>query len=129
MGQTEACQQTSLAPSPQPDWEQGGTKEASGHGYPALRSDDTGEYVATQILAEVFREVGFEGIAYKSVFSRRSFNLALFDLNSAKLAACELHEVTAVKVNFEERPESYWVSPSKGSIKKVIEGRRRSKSE
>jgi hypothetical protein len=27
VGQTEACQETSLAPSPQPDWEQGGTKD------------------------------------------------------------------------------------------------------
>src|SRR5690606_23713462 len=58
---------------------------------PVTRSDDTGEYVATQILAELFRAEGFDGIAYRSAFGENSINFALFDLEAANLVSCELH--------------------------------------
>ena len=35
---------------------------------PMTRSDDSADYVATQILAELFKREGFGGIAYKSNF-------------------------------------------------------------
>lgn len=76
---------------------------------PVTRSDDTGDYVATQILVELFRDEGFDGIAYRSAFGERSTNLALFDLQCAELKSCQLHEVTNVKMNFVERDNPYWV--------------------
>lgn len=82
---------------------------------PVTRSDDTAEYVATQILAEQFRASGFDGIAYKSAFGRQAFNIALFDLESAKLTYCELHEATQVRVVFKERADPYWVVTKRGA--------------
>jgi hypothetical protein len=76
---------------------------------PVGRSDDTGDYVATQILAELFRDEGYDGIAYRSAFGERSVNFALFDLAAADLVSCELHEVTQAKLNFRERDNPYWV--------------------
>jgi hypothetical protein len=76
---------------------------------PVTRTDDTGDYVATQILVELFRDEGFDGIAYRSAFGERSTNLALFDLECAELKSCQLHEVTNVKMNFVERDNPYWV--------------------
>jgi len=76
---------------------------------PVTRSDETGDYVATQILAELFRAEGFDGIAYGSAFGERSTNLALFDLDSAELEQCQLHEATQIKMNFRERDNPYWV--------------------
>ena len=85
---------------------------------PVTRGDDSGEYVATQILVELFRDEGFDGIAYRSAFGERSTNLALFDLNSAELTGCQLHEVSSVKMNFRERDNPYWINRSRKSAKK-----------
>jgi hypothetical protein len=76
---------------------------------PVSNSDDSCEYVATQILVELFREMGFDGIAYRSAFGERSTNIALFDLDAADLESCQLHEVSSLNVNFRERENPYWV--------------------
>lgn len=36
---------------------------------PVTRSDNTAEYAATQIIAEVFRSEGYDGVIYKSAFA------------------------------------------------------------
>ncbi|MSP20406.1 MAG: RES domain-containing protein [Alphaproteobacteria bacterium] len=46
---------------------------------PVSRSDDVAEYSATQIIAELFRDQGVEGIVYKSRMSDAGYNWALFD--------------------------------------------------
>ena len=82
---------------------------------PVKRSDDSGEYVSTQILTELFRDEGFDGIAYRSAFGERSTNLALFDLDCAKVQSGRLFEVSSAKFNFRERDNPYWVrSANKG---------------
>ncbi len=85
---------------------------------PVTRGDDSGDYVATQILVELFRDEGFDGIAYRSAFGERSTNLALFDLDSAALTGCQLHEVSSVKMNFRERDNPYWINRSRKRSKK-----------
>lgn len=80
---------------------------------PVTQSDDTGEYVATQILVELFRDEGFDGIAYRSAFGEKSTNIALFDLNSAELVSCQLFEATSINMNFQDREDPYWVKRSK----------------
>jgi len=80
---------------------------------PVTRSDNTGDYVATQILVELFRDAGFDGISYRSAFGEESKNIALFDLKSANLESCQLHEATSVNFNFLERDDPYWVKRSK----------------
>jgi RES domain-containing protein len=50
---------------------------------PVTRSDNTAEYAATQVLAEVFRSAGYDGIYYKSAFASEGYNVALFDLDCA----------------------------------------------
>ena len=42
-------------------------------------------YVATQYLAEVFKESGFDGVKYKSSFNKEGYNIALFDTRVARL--------------------------------------------
>lgn len=85
---------------------------------PVTRGDDTGDYVATQILVELFRDDGFDGIVYRSAFGERSTNLALFDLDCAELTGCQLHEVSSVKMNFRERDNPYWINRSRKKSKK-----------
>ncbi len=50
---------------------------------PVTRSDNVADYAATQVLAEVFRLEGYDGIIYRSAFSAEGTNVALFDLNCA----------------------------------------------
>jgi hypothetical protein len=66
---------------------------------PAVRSDRTGDYAATQILAELFKREGADGLTYNSAFSDRGFNVALFDLDCARLMESSLF--SAVKANFQ----------------------------
>jgi len=66
---------------------------------PVMRTDDAADYAATQILAELFRGEGYDGVAYKSAFGEDGFNVALFDLDSARHVDAELYE--AKRINFE----------------------------
>lgn len=53
-------------------------------------------YAPTQVLAEVFRDEGYDGIAFRSAMHPEGMNLALFNLNAARLHECYLHDVDSV---------------------------------
>ena len=66
-------------------------------------SDDRADYAATQIVAELFRQNGFDGIAYRSS-SGPGHNIALFDLNAANVAPDrQLVEVTDLCLKYSQR--------------------------
>lgn len=69
---------------------------------PVTRSDNTAEYAATQILAEVFRSEGYDGIIYKSAFSADGYNIALFDLDCAQQTDSSIFEVSNAVFEFRE---------------------------
>ena len=76
---------------------------------PVTRHDDVAEYAPTQIIADVFRSHGFDGVAYRSAFGTDRYNVALFDLNAAELLACSLHEITDVDFKYRETKNPYFV--------------------
>jgi hypothetical protein len=61
---------------------------------PIINSDSVADYVPTQILSELFKSNGYDGIIYKSVFSK-GFNIVLYDLNFADIVSCHLFQVKA----------------------------------
>lgn len=70
---------------------------------PASRSSDRSDYAPTQILAELFRSVGYDGIAYKSNFDgNHGFNIALFSLDCVNIIDCDVYKVNNINVNFEK---------------------------
>lgn len=77
---------------------------------PATRSDDTAEYVATQMLAELFRDAGYDGVAYKSVLRDDGFNIALFDLASAEQRTGQLCRVSSLRYEFKPEDNPYYVA-------------------
>jgi len=77
---------------------------------PANAAEDTSEYLPTQILAELFRKEGFDGILYKSKFGEKGFNVALFKLSDARLVMCELNELKEVQYKFEMAGNPYLVA-------------------
>ncbi len=76
---------------------------------PMTRSDDQADYAATQILAELFKHAGADGVVYKSNFGDDGFNIALFDPEAADLINCGLFEVKGMTLTFSESDQFYHV--------------------
>lgn len=76
---------------------------------PVLREDNRAGYAPTQIIAEAFRNHGYDGIAYGSAFGEARANIVLFDTAAAELEACELHEIKNVALTHVEAESPYFV--------------------
>ncbi len=76
---------------------------------PIAVTDSSADYAPTQIISELFRKEGFDGIAYKSNLGS-GFNLALFDISVADIINCSLFEVKSVNYEFKETANPYFVS-------------------
>lgn len=68
---------------------------------PVTNSDDTADYAPTQIIAELFKEQGYDGVAYKSALGG-GLNLVLFDIDSAYVAEVMLYKVENISFKFAE---------------------------
>ncbi len=77
---------------------------------PVTLSDDAADYVPTQILAELFRDAGYDAIVYKSQFGEDGFNIVLFNPDDAKAINCAPYQVTALEVSFERKGEPWFAS-------------------
>jgi len=76
---------------------------------PVDRNDDTADYAPTQILAELFKSKGFDGIAYRSSLGK-GYNIVLFDTEAARLTNCFLFKAESVEFEFNEVANPYYVS-------------------
>lgn len=59
------------------------------------------EYLPTQIIAEFFKSLSFDGIKYGSSVNKKGHNYVLFDVTSAKIIYTELHEVCDLNYQFD----------------------------
>ncbi len=75
---------------------------------PVSNNHDTAEYVPTQIIAEMFKANGFDGILYKSMFAE-GYNMVVFDVDSTILLSCSLFETEIVELEFDECAKPYFV--------------------
>ena len=80
---------------------------------PMTRTDNQAAYVPTQILAELFKTSGADGVVYKSNFGNEGFNIALFNPDDANLICCGLFEVKSVQMTFNEADQFYRVAEKK----------------
>ncbi|MCB2382288.1 RES family NAD+ phosphorylase [Shewanella sp. SR1] len=62
-------------------------------------SDSKSDYTPTQIIAELIKSLGYDGIAFKSSLGN-GHNLALFDLDSAHFQSCSLSKADKVEFSF-----------------------------
>jgi RES domain-containing protein len=77
---------------------------------PVTASNMKAEYAPTQVLAEVFKEMGCDGIKYRSLLSDDGCSFALFKIDDAKLIGCGLCETTSIEHVFAEEHEAYGVT-------------------
>ncbi len=75
---------------------------------PVSASDDVADYVPTQTIAELFKVNSYDGIAYRSSLGT-GHNVALFDLDAAKLVSCFLFKVENIDFEFRECANPYSV--------------------
>lgn len=68
---------------------------------PVTEDESTADYAPTQVLAEAFRQHGYDGIVYKSLLGA-GLNVALFELDTAELVNCFLYETKSINFAFEE---------------------------
>lgn len=73
---------------------------------PVDRNDTSSDYVPTQIIAELFKSEGFDGVVYKSALSD-GFNIALFNIDTARMLNCFLYETREIKFMFSESANPY----------------------
>jgi hypothetical protein len=77
---------------------------------PVEPTDDIAGYVPTQLLAEVFKSEGYDGVAYKSAFDgEKGYNVALFSIDDARLVKCSLCAIKNIRFEFEEIANPYFV--------------------
>lgn len=82
---------------------------------PVSPSDDTADYVPTQIIADLFKSKGYDGIIYRSAFGG-GYNVALFDLEMAELSNCGLYTVKDLKFDFGQAGKPYVVAPCTSGV-------------
>ncbi len=68
---------------------------------PINPTDTSADYAPTQIIAEMFKSEGLDGLAYRSGFAG-GYNVALFDIESARQVNCFLFETKNLNFEFEE---------------------------
>ena len=68
---------------------------------PVLPSDQSADYIPTQIISELFKDKGLDGLFYKSHLGE-GLNVVLFDLSNASFEWCQVHKAKEVKYEFEE---------------------------
>ena len=75
---------------------------------PVTLNETTAEYVPTQIMAELFKNEGFDGTAYRSSLGK-GHNITLFDLDTADLINCTLYEAKKVSFDFTQVSNRYFI--------------------
>jgi hypothetical protein len=75
---------------------------------PVMLTDEHPDYVPTQIVAELFKVSGFDGVAYRSALGT-GHNIVLFDVDAARLINCSLYELKAISFDFRECENPYFV--------------------
>jgi hypothetical protein len=76
---------------------------------PVSLEDARSDYIPTQVLSEAFRNAGYDGVIYKSLLDNRGWNIVLFDLRAAEVANCCLHQTKAVRLEFRQSGNPYFI--------------------
>lgn len=68
---------------------------------PVQSTDNMADYVPTQIIAELFKNRGFDGIKYQSNLGTGK-NVMLFNMDLTEIVSSSLYETSKIKFNFKE---------------------------
>lgn len=69
---------------------------------PVNKDDEAKDYIPTQVLAELFKAGGYDGVRYKSLLSEDGLNIALFNLDHAKVKNCSIFRLDSIQFKFSD---------------------------
>jgi RES domain-containing protein len=69
---------------------------------PVSKEDEAKDYIPTQVLAELFKAEGYDGVVYKSLLSDDGYNVTLFNLDHAKVINASLHRLNSIQFKFSD---------------------------
>ena len=75
---------------------------------PVVKNDNRADYAPTQIISELFKNDGVDGVAYKSMLSD-GYNVVLFNPEVAEIINCFLYVAKNVIFEFGEAANPYFV--------------------
>ncbi|MBG52180.1 MAG: hypothetical protein CML99_07150 [Rhodobiaceae bacterium] len=76
---------------------------------PTTRTDTGAEYAPTQILSEILKCEGFDGIVYKSSFGgEHGYNVALFNVADAKVMGCNAFSIDKIEISFSQAGNAWY---------------------
>lgn len=67
---------------------------------PVALEESAANYVPTQVLTELFRHAGYDGIVYRSQFGENGKNVVIFNLDDADIVNCGPYKVSGVEVKY-----------------------------
>ena len=76
--------------------------------WPVVLGENPTAYVPTQVMSEMFKAAGYDGVAYKSALGD-GHNIVLFDIEDPALTRCLLYDAKNVKFEFAESGLPYQV--------------------
>jgi hypothetical protein len=79
---------------------------------PVTPTDDLAHYAPTQIVAELFKTNGYDGIAYRSSVRKGGHNVVLFDPDAADPKTAAVYLLKDVSFTFEQSSNEYYVPDS-----------------
>jgi hypothetical protein len=80
---------------------------------PVDRNNDTAEYVTTQLVSEIVRSEGYDGIIYNSGYSNENVkgcNIVIFDREILKLKMNKIYRIDNIKFNYSEVNNPHYYS-------------------
>lgn len=79
--------------------------------FPVTNNSFIDYYVPTQYLSEIFKDMNYQGIVYRSVFSKdiEQYNIALFDLEKVQQLDCRLFECKEITYDYDLVDNGYKV--------------------
>lgn len=81
---------------------------------PVSRTEEMVGYAPTQVLAEAFRDAGYEGIVYRSNFGDPGYNIVIFDVSDAEILNCAPYSIKSIKLDFEECGNTWFAKKRNG---------------
>ena len=72
---------------------------------PVFQSDTIADYIVTQVVSELAKSNGFDGIVYNSGYSRENcegYNVVLFNKDNVNIRKVEIHRIESVDIKYSE---------------------------
>ncbi len=76
--------------------------------FPVRIGEEHNQYVPTQYLSECFKNAGYDGIVYKSSFTKEGYNVALFDPKVTRLLRAQLFDIESITYEYKESANPYF---------------------